>query len=328
MKSSNITFLLTAFSLLAGTVTMPVMENAAVTAQAANVTPTNTYEQLSFSRVGIEYIIITDCDEAATVVEIPAEIGGIKVTEISVNTFHSCTELTSVTIPDTVTQIYSGAFTNCTKLTEIVIPDSVTEFLGDNLFNGCTSLTSVTFPEGLTTINFGTFSGCTALTSYRIPDTITLIGEEAFASCTELSEITIPGSVTKIMDYAFIHCDALTDVYFNGTEDEWNSIAIGAGNEALLNASLHFKTADPPSVTFADLNSDNSIDATDAALLLSAAAAAGAGGDSGLTAEQITAADLDGNGTFDASDASLILMYAAYAGAGGELDIMDYLSQR
>lgn len=327
MKTSKITPLLTTLALLTGTAAMPVMKNAAVTTQAASLIE-GTYEQLSYLRVDAEFISITDCDEAATVVEIPAEIGGVKVTEIYGNTFQNCTELTSVTIPDTVTKINSGAFTNCTKLTEIVIPDSVTEFSASNLFNGCTSLTSVTFPEGLTTIKSGTFSGCTALTSYRIPDTVTLIEEEAFYSCTGLTEITIPDSVTEIMNYAFIRCDALTDVYFNGTEDEWNAITIGAGNEALLNASLHFRATDPPTVTFADLNSDNSIDATDAALLLSAAAAAGAGGDSGLTAEQIAAADLDGNGTFDASDASLILMYAAYAGAGGELDIMDYLSQR
>ncbi|MBR2912446.1 MAG: leucine-rich repeat protein, partial [Oscillospiraceae bacterium] len=70
---------------------------------------------------------------------------------------------------------------------------------------------------------------------------------------------------------------------------------------------------------------NDAINATDAAMVLSAAAAVGAGVDSGLTEEQMKAADVDGNGSFDASDASYILAYAAYTGAGGADSLDEFL---
>jgi hypothetical protein len=41
---------------------------------------------------------------------------------------------------------------------------------------------------------------------------------------------------------AFSGCDNLADVYFGGSEAVWNAISINEdGNEALLNATIHFK---------------------------------------------------------------------------------------
>lgn len=80
-----------------------------------------------------------------------------------------------------------------------------------------------------------------------------------------------------------------------------------------------------PEVPLGDLDGNDAINATDAAMVLSAAAAVGAGVDSGLTEEQMKAADVDGNGSFDASDASYILAYAAYTGAGGADSLDEFL---
>ncbi len=71
-----------------------------------------------------------------------------------------------------------------------------------------------------------------------------------------------------------------------------------------------------------DLDGDNIVNTTDAALLLTAAAQSGAGEQRSIT---LTAADLNGDGTGDAADAALILQYAAYAGTGGTLSVMDFL---
>ena len=65
--------------------------------------------------------------------EIPAEIGGKKVTGIKSNAFSGCTEMTSVTIPDSVTYIDYSAFYNCTLLKEVTIPASV-NFINDIAF--------------------------------------------------------------------------------------------------------------------------------------------------------------------------------------------------
>ncbi len=72
-----------------------------------------------------------------------------------------------------------------------------------------------------------------------------------------------------------------------------------------------------------DLDGDNIVNTTDAALLLTAAAQSGAGEQRSIA--QTAAADLNGDGAGDAADAALILQYAAYAGTGGTLSVMDFL---
>ena len=65
-----------------------------------------------------------------------------------------------------------------------------------------------------------------------------------------------------------------------------------------------------------DLNGDDTVNASDAAVLLIAAAEIGAGNASGLTEEQEVAADVDYDRTINASDSANILIYAADVGAG------------
>ena len=55
-----------------------------------------------------------------------------------------------------------GAFTNCTDLTAISIPNSVTEGIGDKTFMNCSSLTAISIPNAAY-ISWGTFSGCSSL---------------------------------------------------------------------------------------------------------------------------------------------------------------------
>ncbi|MBR3629552.1 MAG: dockerin type I repeat-containing protein [Oscillospiraceae bacterium] len=83
-----------------------------------------------------------------------------------------------------------------------------------------------------------------------------------------------------------------------------------------------------PAVEMGDINEDNTVNASDAAKILIAAAAAGAGGDYGLTDAQMAAADLNADGTVNASDAALVLIYAAYVGAGGTDSLSDFLKSR
>jgi hypothetical protein len=74
-----------------------------------------------------------------------------------------------------------------------------------------------------------------------------------------------------------------------------------------------------------DVSGDAKVDASDAADLLIALAAIGAGAESGLSEAQTAAADADGNGTLNAGDAATILQYAAFIGAGGTGTLTDFL---
>ena len=171
------------------------------------------------------------------------------VTTIGEGAFIECTNLTSVTIPNSVTTIGDGAFFECTNLTSVTIPNSVTT-IGNYAFWKCTSLTSVTIPNSVTTIGVGAFCDCTNLTSVTIHNSVTTIGEGAFYECTNLTSVTIPNSVTTIGKSAFQKCTSLTSVTIG------NSVK-SIGSKAFYRCPLTFVTI-PISVDTIGQNAFNS----------------------------------------------------------------------
>ncbi|QVK16972.1 leucine-rich repeat protein [Mycoplasmatota bacterium] len=149
---------------------------------------------------------------------------GSQLTTIG-NSAFSRTEITSITIPNSVTTIGDLAFSR-SGITSITIPNSVTT-IGRSVFFGATSLTSInvdvdnlqfcskdgfllnknqtkiiaypagnnettyTIPNSVTTIDYETFSGATSLTSITIPKSVTTIGRNAFSGATSLTSINV-----------------------------------------------------------------------------------------------------------------------------------------
>ena len=143
--------------------------------------------------------------------------------------FKDCTNLISVTIPNSVTSIGDYAFRNCTGLTSVTIPNSVTT-IGSYAFKDCSGLTSVTIGNSVTQIKSYTFYGCSSLTSINIPNSVTSIEEYAFYNCNSLTSITIGINVTSIGKLAFRGCAKLTTVTIP------NSV-IDIGKQAFLDCS-------------------------------------------------------------------------------------------
>lgn len=83
-----------------------------------------------------------------------------------------------------------------------------------------------------------------------------------------------------------------------------------------LDGNGSYETEIGHSLLLGDLNGDDTVNASDAAMLLIAAAEIGAGNESGLTEAQEIAADVDSSRKINASDAANILIYAAETGAG------------
>ena len=174
-----------------------------------------------------------------TSVEIPDS-----VTIIGDCAFYNCSSLASIAIPNSVTSICNGAFHGCNSLTSVEIPDSVT-IIRFNAFSYCNSLSSITIPNSVKTIDQAAFSNCFSLTSITILDGVATIGWSAFSDCYSLTSITIPDSVTNISPYAFSGCSALTDVYYGGSRAEWNKIRIDVHNDQLTGATIHYAKTDP-----------------------------------------------------------------------------------
>ena len=67
--------------------------------------------------------------------------------------------------------------------------------------------------------------------------------ESDFVYTKTMKSVFLPSSITEINANTFLNCTSLSDVFFGGTEEQWNSIVIEErGNEALLNAKIHFGT--------------------------------------------------------------------------------------
>ena len=77
-----------------------------------------------------------------------------------------------------VVTIGTSAFESCSNLQSVTLPNSITAIYTD-AFYGCTKLGDINLPEGLTTINLRAFYNCN-LDTIIIPSTVTSIGNKAF----------------------------------------------------------------------------------------------------------------------------------------------------
>lgn len=153
------------------------------------------------------------------------------------------TEITNLTIPNSVTSIGDGAFRSCIGLKDITIPNSVS-YIGFYSFRDCnglekvivddieswcritfygwysnpleyahhlysdenTEITSLVIPSSITNIGNYVFSGYSSLSSVTIPNSVTSIGKGSFDGCSGLTSVTIPNSVTTIGEWSFSYC--------------------------------------------------------------------------------------------------------------------------
>lgn len=192
-----------------------------------------------------EGVTIRGYEGEGTEIVIPEEIDGISVTAIGNSAFQGRSDLTSVTIPESVKSIGVWSFAGCSRLTSITIPKVVTSLV--YCFPGCSSLTSIKIPEGVTTIGDMTFDGCSSLEDITIPESVREFGDYAFRGTPWLENQTADWVVVNNIL-----------IRYKGTEseitfpDEVTGMAGGAfaQNETIVKVTIPAKVTNVPDFTF------------------------------------------------------------------------------
>lgn len=117
--------------------------------------------------------------------EVPSTVNEYTVTDIDLSSFNiEQTNVTELSLPDSLTKISNGSFLAFTKVNEITIPGSVETFNGS--FEGCTSLTNIVFEDGVSEIitEGSVVSGLESLKEIHIPSSL-IYNAENFAGKEE-----------------------------------------------------------------------------------------------------------------------------------------------
>lgn len=152
------------------------------------------------------------------------------VTHIGEYAFENCKKLTSIQLGTALLEIKTLAFNKCSALTNVQIPATVMA-IGDEAFKHCAALTSILVDGNNATYkeidgNLYSKDGKTLIqyaigktdTSFVIPDTVESIGHSAFAYCLALEKVEISSTVRSIDFYAFYGCQNLSEVVFVNPE--------------------------------------------------------------------------------------------------------------
>lgn len=145
----------------------------------------------------------------SSTLDIPSQIAGKDVTEISWSAFYGNKNISEVNFPQTLKTISDSAFSGCINLNAIIIPASVTK-IGANAFYSCTSAEKIEINGALESIEKYSFNRCSSVKEITLPETVKVIGEYAFYGCKSLEYVYIPPATTYIEEHAFDGCNKLT----------------------------------------------------------------------------------------------------------------------
>ena len=217
------------------------------------------------------------------------------VSEIGDGAFSSCSSLATVKILGPVKELtgINGVFSGCTELKTITLPDTLT-ILGNRTFNGCKALETINLPESLTEIGDLAFFQCTSLKNVNIPNGVKTVGKQVFGNCNSLELAVIPASVTSIGQQAFqkaFNAEAGSLVMKGATPPELGTNVMGTPSTKQENVKVYYPAAAEAAYKATDLVDEESsggyaLELTNTSMILTTAKAAD--GSNSLTLKTVT----------------------------------------
>ena len=162
-----------------------------------------------------------------TNVVFPSYIDGLRVVEISENTFNGCTSIVSINIPSYVNVIAKGSFKDVPSLEKIIVSSSNINYCDENgiLYNKDKTIL-LEYPDNIKDIAF------------EVPNSVKEISDYAFANCNNLNRITVSYIVTAVGKNAFLDCNDTTVVCYMNSAAYNRCVADGTKYEIIpLNAT-------------------------------------------------------------------------------------------
>ena len=209
---------------------------------------------------GDAYFVSGCSDETCEELEIPREYNDMPVTGVSENAFVDCTNLTTITIPNSVLFIGSGAFSSCTNLETVYYKSSKdmwdTMDIGSD--NQCLTNAAIIYQYAVIgDLNFELNEDCASYSVTRCKETatgevvvpsschnmpVTKLANNAFHNCENVTSVIIPDSVESIGNSVFANCTSLKSI------DIPDSV-LSIGDYVFLNCSSLEEITIPDSVT-------------------------------------------------------------------------------
>ena len=170
-----------------------------------------------------------------------------KVFSIGNSAFQSCSDMTSVVIPDGVTTIEDYGFRWCRALTSInFLGQSSLVKIGQRAFSYCEALAEVALPKNLKSIGNLAFEECRAIKKIYFDSanvSYVLNNKTPFEKSYQVQNIIIGNNVETIPNYFFNALSTVTSLTF-----EENSKLVEIGEYAFTNCSSILEIILPESV--------------------------------------------------------------------------------
>ncbi len=173
-----------------------------------------------------------------------AELSGeyqVKAGTVSIvpGAFAGCSNLTKITLPQTVTSIYENTFADCSSLVAIVCSDRMAQ-IDTSAFDGTAYYNNeANWKDGCLYFDDWLMVASASDMIICVQEGTTKIADGAFSDCTNLVGILVSTPLQNLSE-KLSACENPVEIYFLGTEEQWKSVngelseqhTIFFGNEA------------------------------------------------------------------------------------------------